>query len=180
MKKSQWLLLGLSLLVLVPLAAQQGNLLQPKSSIAVRDSKGKPMGVMIDAHLSQDATPIPVVLFKAGQQFITLGARPDNLVGNSWVLLFTTSDCSGTPYFQSTGASLIADSFVTNDGTLYISRAGAPVETFYIASYYWREENFPNPQPCRARPFAIGPIQVVAAQAEGNVYQMFQPPFSLR
>jgi len=179
MRNKTWIYLGVVLLVLVPLAAQQGNLLQPKSSITVRDSKGKPVGAMIDAHLPNYVMPIPVVLFKAGQQFITLGARPDNLLGNRGVLLFTTPDCSGTPYFYFTGPSLIADSFVTNDGTLYVSRAGAPVEALYSGSYYYGEENFPNPQPCRAQPFAMGPFQVVAAQAEGNVNQMFQPPFSL-
>lgn len=180
MRKKFWVFLGVGLLVLVPLTAQEGSFIQPKSSITLRDSKGKPVGPVIETHLPWSTVLFPVVLFKTGQQFITLGAKPDRLLGNKSVLLFTTPDCSGTPYFQFTGASLIAYSFVTTDGTLYVSRAGAPVETFFITSFYHADENFPNRQPCNARPFTIGPSQVVSAQAEGNVYQVFQPPFSLR
>lgn len=132
----QWLILGLSLLVLVPLAAQQGHTPPAKNSITVHDSKGKPLGVMIDASGVTDvAVPLPVVLLKTGQQLTTIGVRPDRLRGNYSGLLFTTLDCSGTPFLLFTGPSLIAFSYVTNDGTLYLSRASAPVKTVDITSY---------------------------------------------
>ena len=172
MRKKTWLWLGLVLLALIPLAAQQVNLLQPKASPAVHDSKGKPLGTIIGTD------PYPLVLFRSGREFVALGVRGDRLRGESGIMLFTTTDCSGTPSLQFAGPPLIASSFVKNDGTLFVSHLDAPVKTVAILSYIASEENFPNAHICNQTGMAWS-MQVTEAQAAGNVYEIFQPPFSL-
>jgi hypothetical protein len=183
MKTMRWLLLGVSLLALVPLAADPGNVLQPRSSVTVYDSKGKTVGTMIDATATfGDRGRVPIVAFKAGQQSVFVAVLPDHFVGNADILLFSTSDCSGTPYFQSpppNGPSLVSSSFVKNDGTLYAAPGNSTASTtVYIVSAFGSQANFPGPDLCGS--FEIGDTQVVEAELTGNFTGMFQPPFVLK
>lgn len=186
MKKKTWVYLGVALLVLVPLAAQQGNLLQPRSSVTVYDSKGKTVGTLIDASfLLSGYSPvgIPTVAFKAGQQTVFVGVRADHFVGNNGgVLLFGTADCSGTPYFMyppPIGPSPISQSFVKNDGTLYAAPGNSNSSTtVYISSAFFQELNAPGPDSCG--PYEAGDTQVIEAQPIGNFTGMYQPPFVLK
>jgi len=182
MKTMRWLLLGVTLLALVPVAADTGNPLQPLSGLTVCDSKGKTVGGVIEGafYLSH----VPVVALKAGDQVVTVGAKPNYLVGNDQIV-FATPDCSGTPYFvvpTSLGylPTLIPQSFVTNEGTLYTPGAGSSPLTVNVLSS-WQTE-FPPPPAANAcySPYELAEVSVVEAQAVGDLNAMFQPPFALR
>lgn len=181
MRKKTWVYLGVVLLVLVPLAAQQGNVLQPRSSVTVYDSKGKTVGTMIDASLLVGGlypTPAPTVAFKNGQQIVIVGVRPDHFIGTEQFIVFGTADCSGTPYFfaPGTGPSLIPPSIVGNDGTVYASVSGSP-ETVYILALMLSGELDPA-STCQS--YENGDTQVLEARAVGNLASQYQPPFVLK
>jgi hypothetical protein len=182
MKTMRWLLLGVALLALVPLAADPGNSLQPRATLTVYDARGKTVGAVIDTNFSIGgaASGLPTVAYKAGQQTIVVGVKPDHFVGSA-DMWFATADCSGTPYFLfpgNVGPSLIPRSFVTNDGELYAATVGSSPSTVYIISAFLPENGFPGADVCV--PYELGDQQVVEAQAAGNLTEMFQPPFVLK
>jgi hypothetical protein len=173
MKASKWLLLVVALLALVPLAADSGNVLQPRNSLMVYDSKNKLVGTVIDINSFG-----PTVVMRAGPLTIPLVVYP-NRFGYSGVLMFGTSDCTGTPYFPTNGPpSLVANSFVTNDGTLYVAAGNIPASTVNIGSLVQDGDNFPGAPLCNAGDY--GDVLVVEAQAVENLNQKYQPPFVLK
>ena len=140
MKKITWVYLGIALLVLVPLAAQQGNVLRLRSSVTVLDAKGKTVGTLIDT-VQYNGPRVPTVAFKSGQDLVFAGVRPDHFIGLDGQLVFATADCSGTPYFidptyYGLPRSLIPQSFVSNDGTFFAVGAGSIASTVTVQSAF--------------------------------------------
>ncbi|HEV2350480.1 MAG TPA: hypothetical protein VG028_11610 [Terriglobia bacterium] len=187
MKKMKGLLLVVSLLALVPLLAQTQNLFTHKDSLTVYDSKEKAVGTVIDTSFSWAGNyaqgGVPTIALRTGQLNVFLGVFPDHFMGNAPYLLFSTVDCSGTPYFHyppegSRAPSLISQSFVKNDGTVYAAPGNTSASTIVFIGSAFGTDHFPGPTVCS--PDSSGNEEVVQAQELGNIYDMFQPPFVLK
>jgi hypothetical protein len=171
-----WVFLAVALLVLLPLAADPGNFLQPRSSLTVYDSKGKTVGVVQDL---MGGAPGPTVALKFGQQIIPIVVTSEYFLGSDVFLLFSTSDCSGTPYLGYWRYSLTSPSHVAYDGTLYVADRSTPPSTISVGSYFLVESpTNPEAQICQSAPG--WDRQALEAQPVVNMNQLYQAPFTIK
>ena len=198
MKTLRWLLPGVLLLALVPLAANGGwhwddkdeNSLRSEAVPVVLDSTGKIVGRVIDTNFlllgggGTASSGAPTLALNTGRLTVFVGAYTDHLIGSMGQLFFTTPDCTDTayvPYFPNGYArggtnNLISSSYVKNDGTLYAAPGSSSAPLTITVNSQFSTISPPDPDVCFG---ASGEITAVEANRVANLSAMFTPPFVL-
>jgi hypothetical protein len=115
-----------------------GGRTTPQTNVTLVDSTGKLVGNVVGTNGSIYFTALDPSL-AGGDSSLVITVNRNRLGGNAFVL-FTTADCTGTPYFL-TLESLTPQTFVVTSGSSFllykVNPASTPVTgTFYSSTTY--------------------------------------------
>lgn len=122
--------LGLAFFMISCIAIGHAVWAQPITSVKnleVIDAQGRKVGDVIDI-----VDQLPLVVYRFNDQFITIAAAENGLIGNT-ILLYSSNDCSGPPFLPDSSAQffgvltpLLPPVAVAPPGsTVYLSTPGA-------------------------------------------------------